>query len=142
MPLINFGSILNFAEQIETQDQEFYTGLAENKACADYKTMFQQFALDGKKNQKTVQRIRRENVTEMILEGISNFTKDPYLEKQTDPKTLNAGDALTCARRLEERADRYYMDAAEKIKALSEVSRALKLIAKTRKAHLKKIDQI
>jgi hypothetical protein len=35
MPLINFGSILNFAEQIETQDQEFYTGLAENKACAE-----------------------------------------------------------------------------------------------------------
>jgi hypothetical protein len=32
MPLENFGSILNFAEQMEKQDQEFFSAAAVNAA--------------------------------------------------------------------------------------------------------------
>ena len=33
MPLTNFGSILNFAEELETQDQAFYELAVKNPAC-------------------------------------------------------------------------------------------------------------
>jgi len=49
MPLENFGSILNFAENLEKQDQEFFAAVAENPACADYREMFAQFADDRAK---------------------------------------------------------------------------------------------
>jgi rubrerythrin len=48
---------------------------------------------------------------------------------------MSATEALETARRLEDRAERYYTEAAEKIKAQPEVARALKLIGKKRKAH-------
>jgi len=142
MPLINFGSILNFAEQIETQDRDFYTAAAANDACVHLRDLFEQFAADAAKNIKNVQRTRRENVTEMILEQIRGFTRDGFIESSQGAATMDASQALETARRLEERAQRYYAEAAEKLKALSEVARALKLVGKKHRAHLAKLQEL
>ncbi|UCF93084.1 MAG: hypothetical protein JSW39_02700 [Desulfobacterales bacterium] len=142
MPLENFGSILNFAEELESQDEAFYTSLTGNPACAQHKELFEQFAADGRKNIKTVQRTRRENVTEMILEPIKDFTRGPFCEECRGADTVSAAEALDAARKLEERSERYYTTAALKIKALPEVSRALKTIGKNHTAHLKKLNEL
>jgi len=135
MPLENFGSILNFAEELESQDQEFYEAVAGNPACSDHKQMFEQFAANAKKNLKNVQRTRRENVTEMILEPIKDFVRAPFCEVCQAAPGMTAEDALATADRLEDRAVRYYTEAAVKIKALPEVARALKLLGKKHKSH-------
>jgi rubrerythrin len=135
MPLENFGSILNFAEELESQDQEFYEILTGNPACSDHKQMFEQFAANARKNVKTVQRTRRENVTEMILEPIKDFVRAPFCEECQAASSMSLEDALATATRLEDRALRYYTEAAAKIKALPEVARALKLIGKKHNAH-------
>ena len=135
MPLENFGSILNFAEELEKQDQAFFATAAGNPACAEYKEMFAQFASDAGKNIKAVERTRRENVTEMILEPIKNFTRAPYCEECAEAGSMGVKDALATAKRLVDRAERYYTEAAEKIKAQPEVARALKTICKKHKAH-------
>jgi rubrerythrin len=140
MPLINFGAILNFAEEIETQDLKFYTSAANNPACAEYKALFEQLAGNGKRNIQFVLRTRRENVTEMILEPIKDFTRVPFWMEPTSADNMSAAEALEIARKLEDRAQGYYLEAAEKIKALPEVSRALKSIAKKRASHRKKLD--
>ena len=142
MPLENFGSILNFAEELESQDEAFYTSVATNPACADHKEIFEQFAADAKKNIKTIQRTRRENVTEMILEPIKNFTRAPYCEECDGAETMDASQALDSAKTLEERAERYFTEAAQKIKALPEVARALKTIGKKHTAHLTKLAEL
>jgi rubrerythrin len=136
MPLENFGSILNFAEELENQDKEFYEALAGNPVCSDHKHMFEQFAVDAQKNVKTVQRTRRENVTEMILEPIKDFVRAPYCEECQAASSMAVEEAIATAKRLEDRATRYYTEAAAKIKALPEVARALKLLAKKHNAHL------
>jgi rubrerythrin len=142
MPLENFGSILNFAEEMEKQDQEFFSAVAGNPACGAYKAMFEQFAADSNKNVKTVLRTRRENVTEMILEPIRDFTRAPYCEKCAEAGSMPAEDALATANRLVDRAERYYTEAAVKIKALPEVARALKIMAKKHKAHREKLASV
>jgi rubrerythrin len=139
MPLVNFGSILNFAEELEGQDQAFYSSVATNPACSEHQDLFKQFAADAKKNIKHVQRTRRENVTEMILEPIKNFTRQPFCEAYEGVDSMTAADALKTAHRLEQRAERYYIEAAAKIKALPEVARALKTLAKKRQTHLQKL---
>ena len=139
MPLENFGSILNFAEELEKQDQAFFSAVAGNPACGEHKEMFEQFASDAGKNVKTVQRTRRENVTEMILEPIRNFVRGPYCEECETADSMGVEDALATARRLVDRAERYYSEAAEKIKAQPEVARALKTIGKKHKAHREKL---
>ncbi len=142
MPLENFGSILNFAEELESQDEAFYTTAASNPACTEYKNLFEQFAADAKKNITTIQRTRRENVTEMILESIKDFTRAPFCEECESAATMEASEVLNSAKRLEERAERYYTAAAVKIKALPEVSRALKALGKKHTAHLRKLAEL
>jgi rubrerythrin len=135
MPLENFGSILNFAEELEKQDREFFTAAAGNPACEPYREMFEQFATDAGKNIKTVLRTRRENVTEMILEPIRDFTRAPYCEECAAAGRVTLDEALATAQRLIDRAERYYTEAAVKIRALPEVARALKTLAKKHKKH-------
>ena len=142
MPLEHFGSILNFAEKLEQQDEEFYTAAANNPACAGYKALFEQFAADAKKNIKTIQRTRRENVSEMILEPIKNFIRAPFCEECEGAAIMEASEVLNSAKTLEERAQRYCTEAALKIKALPEVSRALKTLGKKHTAHLRKLAEL
>jgi len=142
MPLENFGSILNFAEELELQDLGFYKTVAESPACADHKGMFTEFAAAIEKNVKAVQRTRRENVTEMILEPIKGFVRAPFCEECGAASLMTADEALKTARRLEDRAVRYYTEAATKIKAQPEVARALKVIGKKHAAHLAKLQEL
>jgi rubrerythrin len=144
MPLTNFGSILNFAETLENEDAALYAKLAAHAGCADIKDMLEQFIRDNKKNIQTAQRTRRENVTEMILEPVKDFTRAPYQQVVADNEleNLDAASALRISRRREQNAERYYAEAAEKIKALPEVSRALKTIGKKHTAHLKQLDTV
>ena len=142
MPLISFGSILSFAEELEKQDEAFYAAAAANPAFAELKDLFEQFLKDTRKNIKNVQRTRRENVTEMILEPVKDFTRAPFCE-EIDPAAAKTGaEILDAARCLEKKTERYYIEASVKIKALSEVSRALKMIGKKHTAHLKKLDSL
>ena len=140
MPLINFGSIMSFAEELEKQDEAFYAAASDNPAFAEHKDLFEQFLKNARKNIKNVQRVRRENVTEMILEKINDFTRAPYCEEVNPAEAKDISEILESARCLENRAIRYYTDAAVKMKALAEVSRELKTIGKKHKAHLKKLD--
>lgn len=142
MPLTNFGSILNFAETLETENEALYAKLAALEAGADIKEVLEQFITDSKKNTQAVQRTRRENVTEMILEPIKDFIRDPYQQTEDALDNLDAAGALQIVQKRERNAERYYAEAAEKIKALPEVSRALKTIGKKHTAHLKKLDTV
>jgi len=142
MPLENFGSILNFAEELELQDLGFYKTLVENPACAEHKQMFEDFAAAINKNVKSVQRTRRENVTEMILEPIKDFIRAPFCEECEGIESMNASEAVDAARRLEDRAVRYYTEAATKIKAQPEVARALKILGKKHSAHLARLQEL
>ncbi|MGD9176488.1 MAG: hypothetical protein PVJ35_00975, partial [Desulfobacterales bacterium] len=89
-----------------------------------------------------VQRTRRENVTEMILEPIKDFIRAPFCEECVGVDKMDAVEALDAARRLEDRAVRYYTEAATKIKAQPEVARALKLLGKKHAAHLARLNEL
>jgi len=97
---------------------------------------FSELGADAARNIKAVQRIRRENVTEMILEPVTDFTRVSFCEACEGAAAVSAAEALETATRLEARADRYYAEAAEKLKTLTEVSRALKPSGKTVKRTL------
>jgi len=139
MPLQNFGSILNFAEELERLDQRFYEAALMNPACGAYAKLFTDLASEAGKNVKTVQRLRRENVTEMILEPVQDFTRASFCEGCAEAAILTAAEVMKAAQRLEARAERYYIEAAGKLQALSEVSRALRTLGKIRKTRAAKI---
>jgi rubrerythrin len=136
MPLTSFGAILSFAEEMESRDRDFYLALAENPNCARYREFLRRLADEAAKRVKTAQRIRRENVTEMILEPIKDFERRPFTAECGNPAAMNAGDAIEACRELEERAARYYREAAVKIKALPEAATGLRHLGAKRTACL------
>jgi rubrerythrin len=131
--------ILKFAENLENCDIRFFDSAAQNPDCRDYQELFKGFSKDAKKNIQNLQRIRRENVTEMILESISGFHEDDFSFACEDAGGMTNRDALETAQRLEKRAEDFYLSAAAALKAQPEVARGLKTIAKKHAAHLKKI---
>lgn len=139
MDLQNFGGILSFAADLEAQDVAFYKAAAGNPACEQYKALLEEFAADEKKNEKNMLRARRENVTEMILEPIQDFNSEPFLTNREGVHEMTAEAVLAKASELEEKAEQFYLQAAEKIKALPEVSRALERNAKRRTAHRQRL---
>jgi rubrerythrin len=142
MPLTNFGAILNFAEKVEQEDMEFYRRVSSTAAAEPYRLLVEMFVREGKKHISLVQRTRRENVTEMILEPIKDFVRDSYQLREKKADGLDSTAILIAAVALENRAIRYYSDAAEKIRALPEVSRALKTLAKKRTQRLGQIENL
>ncbi len=142
MPITNFGGLLNFAEEMEKQDMAFYESAAANQEISDLSEMFHEFAKDGKKNIAHILRTRRENITEMILEAISDFFRAPFVLEAGDDKNMDRAQILAYAQKMEARAIEYYTQGALKIKALPEVSQALKVAGKKRAAHARKLSSI
>ena len=139
MPLTNFGSILNFAEEIETRDREFYLTASLHSGASMTAALFEELAAGGRKNLQLVLRVRRENVTEMILEPIDGLNRSAYIHKSGDPLEMPVDEILETALALETRAAAYYRTAGDKIRALPEVARALKQLAERRAANLERL---
>lgn len=60
--------------------------------CTDQKDALQALAKSAQKRVAEVRRVRRKNVTEMILETIQGFSRDPFLLALPDPSALPPQD--------------------------------------------------
>ncbi len=140
MPLINFGSILGFAEAIENQHRDFIKQAADCPECSNKRDLFEEMIKTTEKRIKEIQRARRENVTEMILENVEGFFKEPFLRESLDSSSMTEDKAVNGARNFLGRNIEYYQEASLKLKGQSEVSRALKTLSKKCKKDFDKLD--
>ena len=134
MPLINFGSILSFAEEIEKQQFEFYNQVSALPQSAELTLELQTLSKAARKRISEVQRVRRENVTEMILETIDGFFREPFLMEIPNPADMPEEKIKPFILQMVDRAMDFYDKAALKLQGQAEVARALKGL---RKKHAK-----
>ncbi len=139
MELSSFGSIMDFAEKIELETETFYNQAVAHPACADQADLLTTLAKIAGKNIKEAQRTRRENVMEMVLEGVSDFASDSYEVEAVVNSDDSMEAVLAKAKEIEVRAQTYYQDAAAKLTALPEVARNLKQLYKK---HTKNLAQM
>ena len=139
MPLNNFGGILAFAAELEQADADFYRALGAAPGLGDFSPICARLAADEARNLEAVLRTRRENVTEMILEPVRDFHRAPFLAARPGPAGLDRAAALAAAREIEAKAAEFFAQAAARLAAMPEVSRALKLLAKKRHKHLEEL---
>ena len=139
MKLESFGRVLGYAAELEASDNVFYEALAASPACVDNKDLFEDLATERKKNEKNILRARQENVTEMILEPIADFDSEAFEFNREGVDSLTGEDALKRALENEATAESFYSQAAEKIKALSEVSRLMKRMAAKRSSAIERL---
>jgi chromosome condensin MukBEF MukE localization factor len=109
--LNTFGAILTYAIDLETRFAAYYRAAerADRAAAAE-------------KRRTTLERVRRENVTEIKLEPIEGLSEDDY--------AVNWDDASDAGQRaVEQSAARFYADVAPKIN-VREAQRALERAGK------------
>ena len=129
MDLGTFGAIMKFALEVETEVSRFYQsaqGLAKDK---DLARVFGSLASRGEKRIKTIERIRRENVTEMILEPIVGLDSDAYQPTISIPEDADDSILTNIAREVEKKLNSFYNDAAAKLEFLSEVAYSFEILA-------------
>lgn len=139
MSLNNFGSILGFAEEIEAQNMAFFSRASVNPACGEYTTLLQGLEKNTRKRIGEVQRIRRENVSEMILETCEGFLHEPFVVVTEDALTLEPEQVIDKVRELLDRSLAYYEKAADTLKSQVDVAMALKNLAKKHKKERKNL---
>ncbi len=123
----NFGAILQYGLYLEQESARFYAQAAQAAQNAGLRHTLAELAEEAQRRQKTLERIRRENVTEMILTPIHDFhSRDyqPAFQVASGDETLrNAAVAVEAVKA------RYYSDARERTE-LAEAGRALGRLAR------------
>ena len=117
MELSTFGAILNCAMELERAAADFYTRLASNESRELAATL----ARAHQKRFQAAQQMRRENVTEMILEPIYDLRAEDW---QMDLRAATSQDAATC----ETKIRGFYAAASTKI-SIPEVARRFRKLA-------------
>ena len=73
-----FGAVVGFALDLERRAAEFYQSLIEGDGAGSASEILQALARAHKKRQQLMEQMRRENVTEMILEPIHGLEREEW----------------------------------------------------------------
>ena len=124
-----FGAILKYALDIENEVSVFYKTAAGLPVNQNLVAMCLELSNRGEKRVKTLERIRRENVTEMILESIVGLNSDDYIITTKIPPSANDKVLKQIAINIETTLQDFYNTAATKIEFLSEAAYAFEILA-------------
>ena len=129
MDLGTFGAIMKFALEIESDVTSFYESAKEKVKDQDLAELFDSLCKRGQKRIKTIERVRRENITEMILEQISGLDSDTYKPVTSLPDAPEDKVLRGIAIEMEKKLQAFYTQAGVKIDFLSEVAYSFELLA-------------
>ncbi len=129
MELTTFGAVVKFALDVETEVSRFYESALGATTDPDLRKLLESLFHRGQKRIKTLLRVRRENVTEMILEPIAGLNSDAHKPVIAIPEGADDRAVGGIAAALETKLHEFYMHAAAKIDFLSEAAYALELLA-------------
>jgi len=142
MSLKNFGGVLDFAIELENEDASFLQQAGKNPELSGLGDDLEGLMRENQKNMKALTRARQENVTEMILEPIQGLKAEEYQMGVADPGQMKKTEFVDNIKQREERAERFYQDAAVRIKPVSDVARTFERLAKKRKVRKEKVESL
>lgn len=136
MQLGTFGAILKYGIEIEDGAAGYYESLAL-LASGETKNLVCEMTVASKKNKQILERTRRMEMQEMILEAISGLDTAKYDTNFEPPKDLKSG--LSRAFEMEKKSVFFYNDSASKLDFLGNVKRTLEKLGKEREVRAEKI---
>lgn len=136
MQLGTFGAILKYATDIEEGAASYYDSLAA-LAPPQAKALAVEMAAASRKNKQILERTRRMEMQEMILEAITGIDSDNY---KADKEVSSDEDAnLRKAVEIESNAKRFYEESMEKLGFLPNVKKTFAKLAAERQDRLNKL---
>jgi len=140
LDLGTFGAIIKFALEIEGRASEFYKEVGEHTNDERLVGLLGDLVTRGQKRIKTLERIRRENVTEIILEPIEGLDSDSFGIETDASLALDDSTVKTMATGIESTLQRFYTAAARKIDFLPEAEYAFEILAEMNGEFIKRLE--
>jgi len=136
MELNTFGAVLRFALDLESRLAAFHRDAAQAMGDASARGVLVELAEAGEQNTRTLERVRRQQVNEMLLEPIHDVDAAQYEPDLASP----AGEdgLLAAARRAESTAERFYHDMA-RLLSIPEVARSFSRMAEAHARNRQKL---
>lgn len=141
MELGTLGAVLRFAIELESRSAEFYQKAASLAKHSLAEGVFLALAEVKRKRKELLERSRRENINEMLLEPISGLKGSNYLVETELSSQMGYYDALRLAIELEEKSRRFYVDAAGRVNLL-EVTRVFEKLAEENANHKLRLESL
>jgi rubrerythrin len=124
-----FGAILKFALEIENEAYVFYKSASSLLVDQNLVAMFHELSNRGEKRTKTLERVRRENTTEMILEPIIGLDSGAFTLTTSIPESADDDVLRHLAINIETILQDFYTTSATKVEFLSEAAYAFEILA-------------
>jgi rubrerythrin len=135
MELSTFGAVLAFAIEMEERSARFYREAAERKGCEAICGALQELAKQSAARRDLLVRTRQEQVTEMVLEPITGLRREDYETQASVASASGLADVIAEAVALEQVAQRFYSEVAEKGRyLLAGVARSFTRLARENEA--------
>ncbi|TFH09605.1 MAG: hypothetical protein E4H14_04115 [Candidatus Thorarchaeota archaeon] len=139
MDLGTFGAIIKFALEIEADISDFYKKISDHAEDDVLVGLLRDLITRGQKRITTLERVRRENVTEMILEPIEGLDSNSFVIETEVSEVINDATIKTLASAIETTLWRFYTAAAKKIDFLPEAEYAFELLAEKSEETIKRL---
>jgi hypothetical protein len=139
LDLGTFGAIMKFALEIESKASDFYKEAGTHAKDEALGTLLGELVTRGQKRIKTLERVRRENVTEMILEQIEGLDSDSFEIETTVSKGVDDAIIKTLVSAVENTLLEFYTNAARKLDFLPEAEYAFELLAEKNEETIKNL---
>ncbi|MFW9967597.1 MAG: hypothetical protein ACFFEA_10630 [Candidatus Thorarchaeota archaeon] len=123
MELGTAGSILSYGIELEVKALEFYLRILTDDVSPHARVVLEAIHKQHRKMSRKLDRMRKENVTEMILEPIYGFQSHDYILDLTSP--VEGNNILTTAKQIEELIQDFCNNAAMKVAFLPDLSQLL-----------------
>ncbi len=141
MAFTTFGAIMGFAAEMVAQTEAIYGTLSEKAEEPELKKILEALLKEAKKNHPLMEKMRRENVTEMILEPIPELPWEDYKIHPSVQEQTRDEDILKLSLTLEERERKFFQEASSKV-PLPEVARRLQKIAQKKEENLARLHEL
>jgi hypothetical protein len=135
-----FGAVMRFALELEHASEEFYMGLHGSAPDSTLKPVLEKILARCPIRVSTLERIRRENVTEMILEPIRGIDSDSFPTAITLPSSADSNDLRSAAKSWEAKRKSFFESASHKIEFLLEAADAFERLADENEENLNKLE--
>ena len=130
---------MKFALEIEGKVTEFYKEVGGHAKDASLVGLLGDLVTRGEKRVKTLERVRRENVTEMILEQIEGLDSDTFEIEIAVSKGVDDSAIKTSVSAVENTLLKFYTEAARKLDFLPEAEYAFELLAEKNEDAIKQL---
>ncbi len=141
MTFTTFGAIMGFAAELVAQAEEIYGTLSEKAEEPELKKILETLLKEEKRNHPLMEKMRRENVTEMILEPIPELPWEDYKIHPSVQEQTRDEDILKLSLTLEERERKFFQDASSKV-PLPEVARRLQKMVQKKEENLERLQKL